>query len=433
MNNTQAKEIMACPPKTLIVNYRGMRIGGIETYLSRLMAYSISMNYRVIWLTTKRNYDNTDFKEIVGDSRVEKVFIKGKSHLWLPHKKIKFHPNERVTMISMEPLNFLKAEQIRAYAKVESFYHFLAMPHFEGNAYYPERTFRTRLERDACHKFMRKIANKILDNDCIRAYSLKHLDYYEKNYDVVIPDKNEKVLKKINLMKDYSEEYFQNKATDRKNKFVVTTCARFDFPHKGYILGLVDDYAELKEKYPQLELNIIGFGKDEDRLNEKISKLSDSAKKDLHLIGAVMPNELGQHFEKCHMNIGLAGALFDGAICAVPSVCVRHYTEECQTYGHISDMEGTYLRDDPGENIKSYIEALINMSDDDYINQSKRDFERAKEIKTNQPEYLFEQTNTTSKSIIRGWDLFKAKWFNFFRELNRFVFKLPECEKENEK
>ena len=205
---------------------------------------------------------------------------------------------------------------------------------------------------------------------------MKHLDFYEKNYGITIENKEEKILQKINLIKDFDEEFFKNKASERKNNFTIVTCARFDFPHKGYMLGLLDDYKELKEKYSQLKLVIIGYGSGEKRIKEKLEAMTEAQRQDVELVGAVSPFDLSKYFEKGHLNVGLAGALFDGAICALPSVCVRHYSEECQTYGHISDMTGTYLRSDEGEAIKPYIERLINMSDEEYISITKRDFTR---------------------------------------------------------
>ena len=430
MSNINNENAIACPQKTLIINYRALKIGGIETYLAKLIEYSTKNEYRVIWLTTPNQYEDTHFKSIVDHPLVEKVYVKGGGQGWLPHKKIKFQPDEQVTMISMEPINFMKAEKIRKYAKnVKSFYHFLALPHFTGAAYYPERTFKSKSARKHWQSFMKKYAQRLLEEDCIRAYSMKHLDFYEKAYGIEIENKQEKILKKINHIEDYPNEFFEEKARKRKESFEIVTCARFDFPHKGFLLGLVDDYGALKEKYPQLKLTIIGYGDGEVRLKEKISALSQEAQGDITLLGRVSPFDLRQHFERGQLNVGLAGALFDGAICALPSLCVRHYCEECQTYGFIHEIEGTYLRDDPAMELKPFVEKLISMSDDEYIELTKKDFARARELKTNQPSYIFEQKNKSSRSTLKGMGL-KARIFNFLRALNSKLYKVPGCEQD---
>lgn len=420
--NNQGAENIKCPKKTLVINFRGLKIGGIEVYLSKLIQYSTSNNYRVIWLTSKKCYSENHFPKIVDHPLVEKVFIRGGGQRWMPHKRIKFHPDEDVTMFSVDPINFMKGEQIRQYAKkVKSFNHFLVMPHFTGLPYYPERTFKCKIIHNYWYKFMKKFAKKLVDNDCIRAYSLKHLDAYEESYGVKIENKPEKVLKKINEIPEYDEKYFEDKARSRDESFEIVTCTRFDFPHKGFLLGLLSDYEKLKKEYPHIKLTIIGYGNDEAVLQEKIRELSKEAQEDITLVGKVSPQDLHSYFEKGHLNIGLAGALFDGAICALPSLCVRHFTENCETYGFISDMEGTYLRDEPAMGIKPFIEKMITIDLDNYINQAKRDFERAKSVKTNQPNYIFEQKNKERKSTIQGFGRLKAQIFNLSLIMSRIV------------
>ncbi|MBQ7352540.1 MAG: glycosyltransferase [Clostridia bacterium] len=416
--------------KTLIVNYFGLQIGGIETYLAKLIQHSTQNGYRVIWLTNKLSFERCYFKDIISHPLVEIVYIKGNSISWYPHKKISFASSEHVTMISMDIISFMKAEKIRRYAKVEEFNHILALPHFTGIAYYPERAFRTKLGKKYWTAFVKNYVKELVEKDCIRAYSLKHLDYYEKNYGVKIDSKEEKVLKKINYIKDYDDSYFIEKANSRVNNFTIVTCGRFDFPHKGYILGLLDDFVELKEKYNNLKLVIIGYGPDEHEVLEKIAKMSKATQESIELVGAVSPFDLSRHFEKGHLNIGLAGALFDGAICALPSLCTRHYSRTCETYGYIHEMEGTYLREDPANPIKPYIERLIKMSNDDYIELTKKCFERAKSVKTNDPEYIFNQKNKNNKSTLRGIKLFKAKVFNALVRLIVRIFKLRILEDE---
>ena len=420
------------PKKTLIVNYRELRIGGIETYLAKLMLYSANQGYRVIWLTTEKAYKRCHFKDIVDHPRVERVILKGKSSVnWLKHDKISFQDEEHVTMFSVTPMTFMQAEQIREYTKnVASFNHFMALPHFTGSDYFPERTFKTKLYRKRWYNYMKKIATILVENDCVRAFSMKHLDFFEENYGVKIENKQEKILKKINLIKDYPDSYFEEKAQKRQDEFRIVTCGRFDFPHKGYILGLLDEYAELKKKYTQLKLVVIGYGKDGARVDEKIAQMSPEAQKDIEIVGAVSPFDLYDYFEEGHLNIGLAGALFDGAICAIPSLCARHYCEDCEVYGFISDMEGTYLRDEPALRLQPFIEKLIEISDDEYINQAKRDFQRAKELKTNYPEYLFEQQNKSSQSVIKGCLKLRAKKLSLLKVLTSKMYKLPGYESE---
>ena len=59
-------------------------------------------------------------------------------------------------------------------------------------------------------------------------------------------------------------------------------------------------FEELKAKYPQIRLTIIGYGKDEETLLNKIKTLSKEAQDDIVLVGKVNPSDLHNYFEKCH-------------------------------------------------------------------------------------------------------------------------------------
>ena len=93
---------------TLIINYKGMRIGGIETYFSKLMSFSINQGYRVIWITTDYFIKQSQFKNVTDDSRIEKVIDYSKH--WIKANKIVFSQNERITMVSCEPIQYIKGE-----------------------------------------------------------------------------------------------------------------------------------------------------------------------------------------------------------------------------------------------------------------------------------------------------------------------------------
>lgn len=399
--------------KTLVVNYSGLKLGGIETSFASLMKYSLECGYRVIWITTPESVINSDFKEISENSMVEKVYKKRKFNSF-DKLEISFSPDEEVTIISCEPIDFVKGERIRRRAKnVASINHFLILPHYTGSAYYPERFFSSKLMRKLIKAVMRKKIVLWNDNDCIRAFSQKHLDKYEENYNIFIPDKTDKVMRWPNKIEKILDEELREKAYERITKFNIITCSRFDFPHKGYILGLIDEFAVLKLKYPQIQLIIVGYGAGERVVNDKIKTLPEDIQKSIVLTGALHPNELKEKFKDCHLNVGLAGALGKGAECALPSLLVRHYTEKCESYGFINDIQGNFLRSDPGSDIKAFIEFIINCNEEEYIQQSKNALDKIMQLKKNDPEYLFRQKNSNCDPTIGRFEEIAWRVLNF--------------------
>lgn len=407
MENTNANT----PAHTLIINYAGLQPGGVENYFSGLMKYSLDHGYRVVWITTPSCVQSAFYREVVDDPRVEKLFVKMGRH-WFRHKPLFFKPAENVTMLSCEPLHFIRAESLREKANVNSFYHFLVLPHYTGSAYYPERFFNWRIPKAFWYRYMRKLACKWVEKDCIRAFSLKHLDAYEENYGITIPDKRSKILGCIELPAPIDNSELAKKASQRNDRFTIVTCTRFDFPHKAYLLGLIDSYGELKPKYPQLKLVVVGYGKGEAALREKIAALSEQIQRDIVLPGALSMEQLEEQFRQGHLNVGLAGALLDGAACALPSLLTRHYTDRCETYGFLSDISGNVLREDPGFDSLPYIERVLNMSDEDYIDQCRKDYQAVCCLRRPDPDYFFRQTNTTGGSTVNSARVWLGKLLN---------------------
>ena len=184
--------------KTLIINYAGLNIGGIECYFAELMRYAVEKQYRVIWLTTQRNVANADFKDIVNDNNIEKIFVGQGRHIF-DDFEINLKNDENITLLSCEPISFVVGEKVKLNTNVKHFNNFLILPHFTGNAYYPERFFKTILLEKFFYKFFQNMARKIIQNNALLAFSEKHLIAYEKNYKVKILNKESKVLKSLCL------------------------------------------------------------------------------------------------------------------------------------------------------------------------------------------------------------------------------------------
>lgn len=383
--------------KTLIVNYSGLKIGGIEIFFVKLMRHSLDKGYRVIWLTNESQIEEAFPRDLIEDIRLEKI-ISGSGRRLFKRRSVTFSHDEDVTMLSCEPLHFIAGEEIRRKAKVESFFHFLILPHFTGNAYYLERYFGNGVLNRLCFKYMKKLVSIWEKEGCILAFSKQHLDAYEKNYRVTICDKNNKVLKKIEERRDIEKERIVNKSQERKNKFSIITCSRFDFPHKGYILGLIKTFAHLKGHYPELNLTIVGYGEGEKILKEEVAKLPEGVGSAINFTGALLLEELNQAFENSTLNIGVAGALLTGAKCAVPSIPVRHYSYNCEGYGFLEDARSMCLSSEEGQPIEKYILETIQMTDEEYIMHALAAYESAYESHDTDPDFVFRKSNAHSNA-----------------------------------
>lgn len=330
------------------------------------MQECVKKRFRVILLTTEDDVKKAKLTSILEDKRIEIVFVrKGKklfNKVFLP-----ICENEHVVMLTCEPVEYVAAELYRRTCNNKSFVHYLVLPHFTGNAYYPERYFKVDTIRNYIWNYWKKLISQIDDNNTLVAFSMKHLEYYEKNYNIHIINKEKKLIPLGNVNSDIDQNILRYRVGNRAERFEIVTCTRFDFPHKGYVVGLIKSVAKLMSKYLQIYLTIVGDGDDRNILEKEISSYPTSIKNRIVLVGFLTPEKVREVFAKASLNIGVAGALIDGAAEGVISIPVRHYSYECEGYGYFEDVPDMFLSEEKGDSIEKYIEEVIQMDDDCYL------------------------------------------------------------------
>lgn len=377
--------------KTLIINYESMRSGGIEVNLAYLMQYAIEHMYRVIWLTSLQAFKEAKFRYIIENKKIEKIYLSQKEILYGMYPRINFDKNEYVVMVSPHTNSFIFAENIRKHAHVAEFNHFLLISHFTSPFYYPETTFDNCFLRNTWKLYYKKIANILIERDNVRGFDEKHLIEYEKRYKVKIPELSKKVLLGLIPCGDLNYDKLKEKAKSRTQAFNILACTRFDFPHKGFVIGLIEAFTRLKRQHHELRLKIIGYGEGRNKLEEKINILNENVKNDIQVIDELDYLELRKEIQNSHLTVGLAGTSMESARCGVPTLVVRHYTYKCETYGFIQNSQNNLLGTGPGEEIDNYVCKIIEMSDNEYIDMCYSTLEICKEKTSYDPSYLFEQ------------------------------------------
>lgn len=116
-----------------------------------------------------------------------------------------------------------------------------------------------------------------------------------------------------------SKSYYQN---------TIMTVSRAEFPFKGYMLGLIDDYELLFGEFPGLKLVIVSSGDDLPRLEKKIIKLDKKIKDSIELHHWMPNDRLQKEMEKCKIYIGMGTTILDASRAYRPAIPVRFYTND---------------------------------------------------------------------------------------------------------
>lgn len=413
--------------KTLVINYQSTHIGGIEKHLLDLVKYLINNNDRVIWMyDTSKDVDDS-MASIMLDKRVEIVDTKVNKFNWFRHNPISFNNDEHIVIISFSPADYARAESIRRQNKEIDISHFYLMPHFTGEILFLERYFKGWLN-NYVKKKLSLILERLDQKNAIKFFSSKHAEVLSTNYGINIFDKEEKLVKIVfhNDEFDYQNAY----RLANSKEFRIITVSRFEFPHKGYILGLIDSYEKLKNEYPNLKLTIVGYGQDVDIVIEKIQSLDPKIQKDIELIGELSPYDLKQYFKNTNLNISVAGSVRAGAIVGTLSVPARHYSYECEVYGYLPESASKTLSVEKGIPVEKVIVEVMNMTADEYVRYSKAAYDCYTYGEAVDPLYLFNNKNNAN-SIMSNKDIIFMKLVLYSCKAKYFTTTFKERVRQN--
>lgn len=148
------------------------------------------------------------------------------------------------------------------------------------------------------------LVNKIIDNGMI-FMDEQTMDSFEQYYNY----KDDKKKKLLRLGQEIPD--LQQTTLTKTNEFNILSICRMDFPFKGYVLGLVDTYVRLKEKYPGIKLTLIGDGPQRHELLDKIERLAYEQKRDIIWIRSVPYVDIPTYISECNVYVGMGTTLLD--------------------------------------------------------------------------------------------------------------------------
>lgn len=111
---------------------------------------------------------------------------------------------------------------------------------------------------------------------------------------------------------------------------IIMTAARADFPFKGYLISLLDDFCILKQKFRELQLFIVSGGNDIEILEKKVNEVKKKYNNDVILFPWMDYDVLKEKIKECKVYIGMGTTVLDAAVLYKPAIPVRYNTMENQ-------------------------------------------------------------------------------------------------------
>lgn len=392
----------------LIIQKDNMGIGGIETNVAYDIKALHKSSYDVdfYWFTTDPSLLDPAFKPIFEEAKV-KIVKTHKRFIWFRFDCDDIPNYDKVIIITYGLYDYLRDEKIKHFFEKKSneIVSCLFIPHFKLRDCFLEYEYRGFMRKIAL-KYSEQIYNFLLENGSLYFFAEKHLSTVKEKYNLSIVDNSKYLVKNTWEIPDFNEKLIRKKY--HKDCFKIYTITRFDFPHKGYLLGLIDTFAELLSEYPNMTLNIVGYGEDEKILIKKINEKDEKVREAIKLIGKVSPLDLPKLFEDADVNVGVAGAILQGAINGVISLPVRHYSYKCETYGFLSNSISKTVSDEPGESIYNYLKEIIEFDEDQYVDMAYESYKEGKNLlyEDDGIKYLLDLKNKKNTFFRKRWSIY---------------------------
>lgn len=394
--------------RTLIVMCPTMDIGGVQQNFITLIRYSLSSGNRVIWLYKKPIRLAQAYTDIL--ERIEYIDYHINSSLVLKCPTLSINREESAVWLTSTPHNMhLVIGYCNANPELDITPLYI-VSNTKGRYNYLENYYWGPAKSIVFSKWMNIVASWH-ERNLIRYFDINHFYTYSKVYGITHDQPYDLVWKHMCSLPKLDVNALD--ARLNRKAFNLISVTRFDFPHKQYLLGLIRDFATLKEKYSHIKLHIIGYGQDENKVKATIGLLPCSVQKDIIIHGPKSEMEIISIMKVMHLNISVAACVELGAKCGVLSIPARNFCgPECEVYGYLPESRRMTVSTEPGSRAIAYIEEVINMSDEEYRKKCIDSY-KAYEVRDVEPDYMLKQKGKTENLS------FEHEYNAFFRVFQR--------------
>ncbi len=354
--------------KTLIIIYRSFNVGGIETCMSNVMSNALDNGNRVIWICHKDVKYSKVFSKIIEHPQCEYLPVNFSAINPLVLPKIKIDNEEEVVIAVFDIKGLYTAYKVRKQYLNNCIKIFYMVPLFTGSTIFPDQSFRG-IAKNVVNSIYRRIYDRTYKLGSLHFFSAAFYRAIQENYNIRFDNPDKKLFPNVKKRLKFDEDLVRRVYCS--NDFTIISAGRFDFPHKAYLLGLIKSFSNLKTRHNRLKLFIIGSGPDKKRVYDAIEQCPLEVRNSITVADPVTDDELIEKMRTCNLNISVAGCANIGAKNGVPTLPARHYYEECEVYGFFPKSKLMTTETIPGEPVEPYIEQVLNMGEDEYVQLAK--------------------------------------------------------------
>lgn len=341
---------------TFIILRSGMS-GGTGTLSIRLGKNLIENGYTVIYIYQEENDLNN--ARIMEENGI-KIYLWELKNIYKKLTEV-FGIEQNYYFLTYSLSEFLFVESLKNKLKIEKSTLYIVY-NYELN----KGMNKNIVIKNIIKKLYYKIITDLLDNNSIIFMDSISIEETEKYYNVNIKNKEDRIFNLPYETRPLNINTINNKL--KLKTFNLLTIARAEFPFKGYMIGLLDDFKKLCDIYSDMTLTVITSGENIDKIYKKISEFPDNIKCKIRVFEQVPYDMLGEYFNEAHLYLGMGTTILDSTNNGVPALIVQHYTYENYSAGFFHTQPNLLgCKADVDTPTHIYIKQVKHMSDDEYL------------------------------------------------------------------
>ncbi len=304
--------------KTIVFFQNKMVMGGAESLILRLTKWYSTHYYNIILLTIDPVADDTILHD-VNPNILYYYDPKSKEFVSQCNRKLLcFNRDEKILVFTEQIYSFIQIMQLlsKKYRNYQIYYKL-----------YVVHPYGILVGRKIAW-LMKPLIKRLVDEQIIVFMDEETRDTYKSYYRLNCKGEI------LRLPLFINEEIFSKP----KNKVVnILTICRFDFPFKGYVLGLINSCEKIFIKNHEFRLTIIGYGNGLDRINSKIESLPSELQNRINIIDKLPYSEIDTYIDICDIFVGMGTTMLDAANRNKISIIPVAYQESDYAIGYFHD------------------------------------------------------------------------------------------------
>ncbi|MGB4985174.1 MAG: hypothetical protein WBO70_05330 [Erysipelotrichaceae bacterium] len=339
-------------------------LGGAETLIIRMLNWLRTNNYKTFAVIRKNDVFETSFFDRLS-SEVDLIHYIDCDSILPTFKSlnIEFETANRIIVISMQnQFNYFLSEMIKIKYKKHNIQNYHYMIH--ENDFCRDKFINNKLIKSLFNKVYKNIVQEMIDNNKFVFMDERYLSSIEENYNLDII--NPSIIRLGMSILPFDKTMIKKRYDSYPITF--TTISRLEFPTKGYVLGLIDSFSSIVEKYPnkKLKLRIIGDGPNKNEMIKKIDSKNFDTQNSIETINTIHYDSIPGYLTDTRLFIGIATTLLDASNLSCLPITGLINSKESKTSGFFFEniVDLGYKGD---KSMTEYMDQVINLDFNNYL------------------------------------------------------------------